>query len=233
MRIKSLTLILLTGFISWAVFFPAEISAKTAKPIEKVRKSKRKHTEQSNSKFFFAPKKVIGYSQDSAANKHSDREKISADSILAKILCPACDDDNDGIPNLFDACPNIPGTTQKYGCPPNFRFSRPEIVKISFPAGKTEIPNSSQVYLFPILKKLKENPSFKIRICGYTDNVGEYSDNIKTSQKRADAVKDYLVSKGINGARITTTGFGPNKPIADNRTENGRKANRRIEIYWD
>jgi len=233
MRIKSLTFILLTGFISWAVFFPAEIFAKTAKPIEKVRKSKRKHVEQSNLKFFFTPKKVPPYSQESAINKHGDREKISADSLLAKILCPTCDDDNDGIPNLFDACPDIPGTAKKYGCPPNFSFARPEIVKVYFPAGKTEIPNSSQVYLLPTLKKLKENPSSKIRICGYTDNTGEYADNIKTSQKRADAVKDYLVSKGINGARITTIGFGPNKPIADNRTEKGRRANRRIEVYWD
>jgi len=218
---------LLTGFISWAIFFPAEISAKST---EKIKKSKKKQTKQNDLQFL--TQQQIVDSTNLQDNITID-EKISVDSVLAQILCPTCDDDNDGIPNLLDACQNVPGTAQKYGCPPDFNFVRPEIVGISFAAGKTEIPNSSQVYLLPILKKLKENPSSKIRIYGHTDNTGEYEDNIKTSQRRADAVKDYLVSNGISGARITATGFGPNKPIADNRTENGRKVNRRIEIYWD
>ena len=260
MRIKSLKFILLTGFISWAVFFPTQIDAKPTEKIKKskqkqierndsqsqvadsvyekstkkIRKSKRKQNERNDSQLSTHQQVVDSvYAQDSTATEQSDSEKISVDSVLAQILCPNCDDDDDGILNLFDACPNIPGTAKKYGCPQDFNFARTQIVRISFSAGKTEIPNSSQVYLLSILKKLKEKPSSKIRIYGYTDNTGEYEDNVKISQKRAESVKDYLVSKGINGERIATAGFGPNKPIADNRTENGRRANRRIEVYWD
>jgi outer membrane protein OmpA-like peptidoglycan-associated protein len=173
------------------------------------------------------------YSIDSASSEQIGSKKISIDSILSQILCPTCDNDSDNVTNLLDACPDVPGIAKNYGCPPSFNFVRPEIVGISFAIGRTDIPNSSQVYLSAILKKLKKNPLSKIRICGYTDNIGEYEDNIKISQRRADAVKNYLISNGISKDRITAIGFGSNNPIADNRTEVGRKTNRRIEIYWD
>ena len=219
MKIRMATLILLMGFFSWAVFFPAEIEAKT---------KERKKAKKSEAELIIPIVDTV-ITTDTSLNT----QNLSADIVLSQILCPYCDDDDDGIINLYDACPDIAGIAEKYGCPQDYSFSRPEIVGISFASGKSDIPGSSLVYLYPFLKRLKEDPKSKIIILGYTDNTGEYRDNIAISQKRANSVKDYFVSKGINPSRITATGFGPNNPIADNRTQRGQKANRRIEIYWE
>jgi outer membrane protein OmpA-like peptidoglycan-associated protein len=70
----------------------------------------------------------------------------------------------------------------------------------------------------------------KVRVEGHTDNVGKAKKNTQLSQKRADAVKKYLVSKGVEDARLEAIGFGPDKPIADNATDEGKEANRRVEF---
>jgi outer membrane protein OmpA-like peptidoglycan-associated protein len=71
---------------------------------------------------------------------------------------------------------------------------------------------------------------FKLRINGHTDNVGKEPANVKLSQGRADAIKNYLVKKGINKNRINSKGFGSKKPIATNTTDAGRQQNRRVEF---
>ena len=218
MQMKTATFILLTGLFSWAIFFPTQIQAKT----KERKKAKISKIES-----------IIQIDASIIESDIKDDDNLSADSVLAQILCPTCDNDSDGIINLYDACVDIYGISEKYGCPQNYNFSRPEIIGISFATGKSDIPNSSFFYLYPFLKKLKEDPKAKIIIFGYTDNTGEYKDNITVSQRRADAVKNYFISKGINSSRITAIGFGPNNPIADNRTGKGQKANRRIEIYWE
>jgi OOP family OmpA-OmpF porin len=78
---------------------------------------------------------------------------------------------------------------------------------------------------------LKDLPEIKkIRVEGHTDNVGGQAHNMKLSQGRANAVRDYLVGKGIDGARMESVGFGPDKPIASNKTAKGRAENRRTEF---
>ena len=77
---------------------------------------------------------------------------------------------------------------------------------------------------------LKKNPGMKIRIEGHTDDIGSMKYNIGLSGKRAHAIMDYLVGKGIDPSRITTTGHGYAQPIADNDTPEGRALNRRAEI---
>ncbi|HSB91705.1 MAG TPA: OmpA family protein, partial [Flavitalea sp.] len=69
-----------------------------------------------------------------------------------------------------------------------------------------------------------------IQIEGYTDNTGKERSNIYISQKRANVVKNYLVSKGISASRISATGYGSKSPIADNATAEGRSRNRRVEF---
>jgi OmpA-OmpF porin, OOP family len=71
--------------------------------------------------------------------------------------------------------------------------------------------------------------SARIEVSGHTDNVGKKKDNKRLSQKRADAVRAYLVSKGIDASRIDTIGYGDERPIAPNDTDQGRQKNRRIE----
>ena len=77
---------------------------------------------------------------------------------------------------------------------------------------------------------LKEYPALRVAISGHTDNVGERDKNLTLSAARADSVKAYLVSQGINANRIETRGVGPDQPIADNKDAPGRQKNRRIEF---
>ena len=99
-----------------------------------------------------------------------------------------------------------------------------------FVRSKAEILPESKPELDRIYKLLTDNPKMVIELGGHTDNQGYYSANVKLSQERADAVKAYLVEKGINKGRIKTKGYGPTKPIADNRNPEERKKNRRVEI---
>ncbi len=87
---------------------------------------------------------------------------------------------------------------------------------------------------FPFLKQavivFKEYPALRVEISGHTSNEGKREFNMKLSRKRAEAVKDYLVSAGIDEKRVGTVGYGPDKPIADNDTKDGQEKNRRIEF---
>ncbi|MFI5301922.1 MAG: OmpA family protein, partial [Polyangiales bacterium] len=76
---------------------------------------------------------------------------------------------------------------------------------------------------------LTHKKSARIEISGHTDNVGNPKTNKALSEKRAQACRDYLISKGIDGARVQAIGYGDERPIAPNDTEDGRQKNRRIE----
>ena len=80
------------------------------------------------------------------------------------------------------------------------------------------------------MQLLIENPTIKVEISGHTDNVGKPADNLLLSNNRAKAVVNYLVSKKIPAARLTAKGYGETKPVADNKTEEGRAQNRRTEM---
>ena len=82
-----------------------------------------------------------------------------------------------------------------------------------------------------IIEVLNENPDFKINIEGHTGNIGSDDYNLKLSLDRADAVKFYFITKGIEKSRLSSSGKGESKPIADNQTEVGKGANRRVEIH--
>jgi outer membrane protein OmpA-like peptidoglycan-associated protein len=102
---------------------------------------------------------------------------------------------------------------------------------IVFETSKAVIAPSSEATLSEALATLKENPEVVVEVRGYTDNVGNVASNKALSQRRAEAVKTWLVTKGIDAARVTAKGFGPENPIGDNATTEGRAMNRRIEFY--
>ncbi|MEO8820498.1 MAG: OmpA family protein, partial [Ginsengibacter sp.] len=81
-----------------------------------------------------------------------------------------------------------------------------------------------------VAQVLKDNPSYKIDVNGYTSSTGGTELNQKLSESRANAVKQYLVGNGVDESKITSTGFGENDPIADNKTAAGRAKNRRVEM---
>jgi len=100
---------------------------------------------------------------------------------------------------------------------------------IEFATGKADLVGESSKRLDVVVEYMTHKKSVKIEIGGYTDNVGDKAKNKALSQKRADAVRAYLVSKGIDGERINAVGYGDADPVAPNTTPEGRQQNRRIE----
>jgi len=101
---------------------------------------------------------------------------------------------------------------------------------IFFETGKAELKTESYAELNRVITFLKENPNVKIELSGHTDNVGNDEFNKSLSQKRADSVLAYLTANGIDVARLTAKGYGMEKPVADNTTEQGKALNRRVEF---
>ena len=101
---------------------------------------------------------------------------------------------------------------------------------VAFVTGKTELAPESKTVLDKTFALLNKNPDVKAEVRGYTDDQGEAAKNLQLSQARAEAVVDYLASKGIPKGRLLATGLGEASPIADNTTEAGRAKNRRIEF---
>ncbi len=101
---------------------------------------------------------------------------------------------------------------------------------IVFETAKSDIKPESGVILMKAYNTLHLNPDLEVQIQGHTDNRGKKAMNEKLSLSRAESVKAWLVAKGIDAMRITTKGFGPDKPIADNATDEGRQKNRRIDF---
>lgn len=101
---------------------------------------------------------------------------------------------------------------------------------IHFDTGKSTIKAESQPIIDALFDMLKSNPDLKVSIEGHTDNTGNADANKKLSIARAQAVMDALIKKGIAKTRLTSTGFGQEVPVADNRTEDGKAKNRRVEI---
>lgn len=162
------------------------------------------------------------------------------DGIEDEDGCPEDDADGDGILDKDDACPTVKGVEnkdpKKHGCPPErkkiivdeneiqllepiqFGFDSANILPVSFPI------------LDEVVDLMQERPSIKLGIYGHTDNEGAAWYNKNLSGKRAAAVVQYISSKGISRARMESAGFGEEKPVADNNSEEGRAKNRRVEF---
>jgi OmpA-OmpF porin, OOP family len=113
------------------------------------------------------------------------------------------------------------------------KYDLPEVVvleNVTFETSKTTIRTPSFPMLNKVAELLKNKKNMVIEISGHTDDVGETMANQKLSEGRAIAVKNYLISKGVKPTQITAVGFGKTKPIADNKTAEGKAKNRRIEI---
>jgi len=101
---------------------------------------------------------------------------------------------------------------------------------IFFETNKFQLDPKSQAELDKIVQLLNDNPTLKIEISGYTDNVGKPSDNLSLSNNRAKSVVSYLIGKGIVSQRLVAKGYGETKPVADNATDEGKAKNRRTEL---
>lgn len=103
---------------------------------------------------------------------------------------------------------------------------------IFFDFDKAELRPESEVELEQVVRLLKENPQWQVEVQGHTDSVGSAAYNQALSQRRAEAVRQFLLARGIEVRRVVAKGYGATQPVADNRTEAGRALNRRTEIVF-
>jgi len=101
---------------------------------------------------------------------------------------------------------------------------------IHFDTGKSTVKPESEPLIDQIVKLLKDNADLKISVEGHTDNVGDAKSNLKLSDDRAKSVVAALTKAGIQTSRLSAAGFGQDRPVADNRREEGRAKNRRVEL---
>lgn len=151
--------------------------------------------------------------------------------------CPWPDRDGDGVPDKDDQCPDIAGPASNNGCPvvtEEVKKTLNDYAKtILFDTGKSSIQKESEKVLNDIVKILNEYPNAKFRVEGHTDSVGSDANNMTLSKARAASVMQYLIEHGVGSSRLSSEGFGEDKPIASNNTKAGRAVNRRVEINLD
>ena len=102
----------------------------------------------------------------------------------------------------------------------------------SFDTNSAHLKPAAGAKLQQVVDFAKQYPDADLEVSGYTDNRGSKAYNLKLSQRRADAVKAYLIKQGVAADRITTQGHGMEMPVADNNTKAGRAQNRRVEIHY-
>jgi OOP family OmpA-OmpF porin len=146
---------------------------------------------------------------------------------------PPADADGDGVPDSADKCPDTPSgaIVDEVGCPKKLEKEVSITMDVNFVTGKADIAGDASAEIKKVSKFMKQYPSVKVTVEGYTDNVGLAKDNKKLSQKRADAVMAALIADGVDAARLTAVGFGAEKPIGDNKTDEGRAKNRRVMAH--
>lgn len=148
--------------------------------------------------------------------------------------CPWPDTDKDGVLDKDDKCINVAGPASNNGCP---EITAVEVAKLEelfktvyFDTGKSTFKKETIEKLDAAAAIIANYSSAKFSIDGHTDSVGSDARNLELSESRANAVKDYLVSKGVPSINLEAKGYGENNPIATNMNKAGRAENRRVEV---
>lgn len=162
--------------------------------------------------------------------------------------CPIPDRDGDGVNDEEDQCPDSAGPASNHGCPlpppvvvapppPAPVIRKEDSVAINyiarnvlFNSGSDRFQDSTSIALDELANRLAARPEWHLTIEGHTDASGNPAHNMLLSQKRANAIRNYLLTKGIAANRLTAVGYGQTRPVADNRTPAGRAVNRRVEL---
>ena len=173
---------------------------------------------------------------DKCPNDKEDRDQFEDEDG-----CPDLDNDKDGIKDSDDRCPMQPetinGVTDEDGCPDKkytlIKVTKERIEisqKVRFKTGRSKVLKASFEMLDQVADAIVTNKIGKVLVEGHTDDVGAASTNMRLSQKRADAVRDYLVGKGVSADVLDAIGFGETRPLEDARTRAARAKNRRVEF---
>ncbi len=174
--------------------------------------------------------------QDHCPNEPEDKDGFQDDDG-----CPDLDNDGDGIADALDKCPNEPetlnGIDDEDGCPdtgsvaagPAERLAITE--HIGFERGRADISPSAKPLLNHIADRINAHREIvRIRVEGHADDVGSTRTNHKISQARAEAVREYLIGRGVDADRLQAVGFGGERPIEQRKTDAARAKNRRVEF---
>jgi len=144
--------------------------------------------------------------------------------------CPIPDTDKDGVNDEVDACPTEAGISANHGCPDVQPILTQAASNLKFAIGKSYLSSKQLANLDAVVAVLAKYTNVSLAIGGHTDNTGAEKLNSKLSINRAKVVAKYLVKKGVDAKRISTSGFGFANPAADNKTKVGRAQNRRAEL---
>jgi outer membrane protein OmpA-like peptidoglycan-associated protein len=151
--------------------------------------------------------------------------------------CPDIDNDLDGIADNLDQCPDSSGLKEDNGCPKvrekakEIKMGRVILAGVAFEPKTAKIVESAYRILDQVYLSLIDYPGVKVEVWSHTDSTGSVSQNFSLTQRRADTVRDYLISKGVDPFRLKAIGKGSQDPIADNSAIPGRQLNNRIELY--
>jgi outer membrane protein OmpA-like peptidoglycan-associated protein len=168
---------------------------------------------------------------DNCANDPEDMDGYRDDDG-----CPDRDNDADSILDVEDDCPNEPGPEANRGCPrvyQDVQITRTAIritQTIHFDFNRATIRSVSFPILNTVAQVMRDYPDITIEVGGHTDSRGGDAFNLRLSDERANAVRQYLIEQGIAANRMTAQGYGETRPIESNRTSAGRAANRRVEF---
>ena len=166
-----------------------------------------------------------------------DRDACPTEAGLVELRgCASKDTDTDSVADHLDNCPTEKGEAANQGCPPQqeqlvaIQKGKLEIKQaVFFATNKAIIQRRSFKMLNQVARVLQQHPEIeKVVIEGHSDNVGNAEANRRLSLARAESVKDYLVKKGVEAARLEAKGYGPDRPLLSNATAKGRAANRRV-----
>jgi len=152
--------------------------------------------------------------------------------------CPEEDSDKDGVPNRVDTCAQLPGVESNLGCPehevPMVAITHKQLElrgKVFFEAAQARIQSRSFEVLDWVAKVMREHPEIpRVVVGAHTDDRGFADENRRLSQQRAEAVRRYLIDKGVPAERLDAKGYGSERPLESNATSIGRENNRRVDF---
>ena len=184
---------------------------------------------------------LVGGAGGAAKNRHTAVWSALGGAVLGGVVCALSpkhpepdidnpsDTDSDSIPGLLDKCPDTPpgALVGPDGCPVVHKV-RLEAVHFAFDSAR--LTPEAEAVLMEEAVFLKKYPTASIRFTGYTDSTGPDGYNVNLSERRAFAAKAFLINQGVDPLKVIVHGEGKKYPVGNNRTHEGRKENRRVEV---
>ena len=223
----SFSIYIIILFLSHTIFGQETTNTKFA-PLKVLVTDYSNNVKKGEQLLFEGVKSGIIYKGISDKNGAFDIQLKGGDTYLIKIkgVGEATDYNKIEIPLLEEGYSYTPGQlTIKFELPKTFTLNN-----VHFDSGKPTLAKKSYAELKDLLEYMRLKEDLKIEIAGHTDNVGESESNLTLSQKRANTVRAYLISKGITPSRVIAKGYGEDYPTATNNTAEGRQTNRRTEV---